>query len=391
MLVLRDGGDGRDRAGDRAAARLEEQVAQAGGGSLAAAFRLDPESLTPTPTASPVACGGAGPGGRARPARTAATGLARWSRAMVWSLTMSVSCARRPVSPPLSDAPPATSSGSAGTADTTRSRTASRSGWTRGAGEGRAAADEAVAAARTALDAARRARRVADETDRSVASAAERGRCELAWQEALLERAAAEAATAAEEARPARCRASRPTTRAPGAVWVPVTRCVPRWAAVDVWRALRGRAERDAAARAAGETRAARDRAMEDQHPPVNVGARRGPHSRRSSPAMRSPSVAATPTSSPSASVWGRGAGAAQARQKREAEAFEASVSLGAGRAQPDLLAAEEAASAGVSASPSGRERASRRSEVGEIGERALPGRCRARGAAGGAGLHRRR
>ncbi|MGD8485055.1 MAG: AAA family ATPase, partial [Chloroflexota bacterium] len=44
VLVLRDGGEGRSRAGDRAAARLTEQVVEVGGGSLAAAFRLDPES-----------------------------------------------------------------------------------------------------------------------------------------------------------------------------------------------------------------------------------------------------------------------------------------------------------------------------------------------------------
>ena len=63
----------------------------------------------------------------------------------------------------------------------------------------RSRADARVAAAGVALDAARRSRRLADEADRSMASAAENAARERAWQEALLGRAQVEAAAAAEE------------------------------------------------------------------------------------------------------------------------------------------------------------------------------------------------
>ncbi len=43
VIVLRDGRDGRPRAGDRAASRLEERVLEAGGGWLAGAIRRDPD------------------------------------------------------------------------------------------------------------------------------------------------------------------------------------------------------------------------------------------------------------------------------------------------------------------------------------------------------------
>ncbi len=336
VLVLRDGGDGRDRAGDRAAARLEEQVAGAGGGSLAAAFRLDPESH-------------------------AARLLAR----CVWVPGLEDALALRDQLPPgwrvvtrdgvviddvgvVRPAPGVSTLERRATRDELgrrlqRTRLELETATERAtvAGEGRAAADEAVAAARTALDAARRARRVADETDRSVASAAENAARELAWQEAVLERAAAEAATVAEAAGQRAAQLAAYDERQTGVSASDEVRAA--LAAVEA-RLAALRQERDAAARAAGETRAARDRAMEDRRrAEVALGLAEG----RIEELARD-EVALSGRDADLVTERERLGGelaAAQAKQKREAEAFEASVAS-ARDERADLLAAEEAASA---------------------------------------------
>ncbi len=257
VLVLRDGGDGRTRAGDRAAAPLSEAVMAAGGGPLSAAFRLDPESHAARLL------------GRCAWVPTLDDALAlRDQLAPGWRLVTRDGIVLDDVGV-IRPAP----------GDSTLERRAARDDVARrleraeaelerataraeAAIEAREAATAAVRAARERLDSARRVRRVADETDRAAASAAENAARELAWQEALLERARADAATAAEEATQ---RAAELSAFDEGQTGADVSEQARAALTALEERVAALRIERDAAARLTGEARAARDRALEDR------------------------------------------------------------------------------------------------------------------------------
>lgn len=336
VMVLRDGGDGRSRAGDRAAMKLQEGVAEVGGGSLSSAFRLDPESH-------------------------AARLLAR----VQWVPTLDDAFGLRESLPPgwrlvtrdgivvddvgvMRPAPGVSTLERRATRDEVARRAervaadleaaTTRAQETQAA---RARSDEAVSTARAALDAARRARRVADEADRSAASAAENAARELAWQEALLERAETESATAAEEAgqRAAELKAFDQRQTGEGA-------SEEAKSALEALEARIGalRTDRDAAATVAGEARSARDRAMEDR--------------RRAEVALGLAETRIEELDREEVTLSGRDAdlvsererlagelAAAEGRQQRESEAFEASVTSARGEREA-LLKAEADASA---------------------------------------------
>ena len=258
VLVLRDEGDARergDRAAQRAAARLEEAVFAAGGGWLAGALRLDPEGHAARLLAR---CAWV-------PDLEAALAV-RAHLPVGWRLVTRAGV----VIDDLAVVRPApgvsTLERRAALEEMTRRLTRvaadleAAASSVAAAAAARSAADARVAAARDSLDAARRARRLADETDRSAASGAENAARERAWQEALLGRAQAEAAAAAEESslRTAELQAldeaaagERPDATDSAAL-----------AALEARAALL-RAERDRLAHSAGEARAARDRALE--------------------------------------------------------------------------------------------------------------------------------
>ncbi len=336
VMVLRDGGDGRSRAADRAASRLTEQVGEAGGGSLSTALRLDPESHA-----------------------------ARLLSRCAWVPTLDDALSLRVDLPPgwrlvtrdgvviddmgvIHPAPGASTLERRATLDEVARRLERTETELQAAAATADAAEKAGTAAversqstREALDAARRERRVADETDRSAASAAENATRDLAWQEAVLERAEGDAATAREEAalRAAGLKdfdehqsgegASDEVRDALAALEARVT-------------ALRG--ERDAAASVAGEARTARDRAMEDR--------------RRAEVALGLAEARIEELERDEVGLSGREAdlvtererlagelAAARSRQRTEHEAFESSIASARGE-RDELLAAETAASA---------------------------------------------
>ncbi len=336
VMVLRDGGDGRGRAGERAGAKLEEQVGEAGGGMLSAAFRLDPDAH-------------------------AARLLAR----CVWVPTLDEALTLRNQLPPgwrvvTKDGVVIDDLGVIRPAPGTSllERRALRDEVVRraervqaeletitdqaiAAQDARTTAETRVGAARERLDAARRARRIADEADRSAASAAENAARELAWQEALLERAESEASTAAEEAAQRTAGLKEFDDSQTGGNASEEVRSA--LAALEV-RVTALRRERDAAAGLAGEARAARDRAMEDR--------------RRAEVALGLAEARVEELEGDEVALSGRDAdlvtererlaaelATARARQQRENEAFEASVAS-ARDERNDLLAAEEEASA---------------------------------------------
>jgi len=359
VMVLRDGGDGRNRAGDRAAAKLEEKVGEAGGGALSAALRLDPDAH-------------------------AARLLARCA----WVPALEDALSLRDLLPPgwrlvtrdgvviddvgvIRPAPGVSTLERRATRDDV-ARRQERAGHELGAASARAAeaqetrskAEASVRTARETLDIARRARRVADETDRSAASAAENAARELAWQEALLERAGTEAATASAESGQRAAELRDLDDSQAGEDASPEARTALE--ALDA-RVAALREERDAAAAVAGEARSARDRAMEDR--------------RRAEVALGLAEARAEELDRDEVALSGRDAdlvtererlagelAAATARQQRESEAFEVSVAS-ARDERNDLLGAESAASAA-------RERLrvaenhSRQSEVAEMESR---------------------
>lgn len=336
VMVLRDGGDGRSRAGDRAAGRLQERVNEAGGGPLASAFRLDPESH-------------------------AQRLLAR----VQWVPTLDDAFALRELLPPgwrlvtrdgivvddvgvLHPAPGASVLERRATRDEVARRaervaaeleTASaRAEATKTA---RAEAEAAVRDAREALDRARRERRVADESDRSAASAAENAARELAWQEALLERARTEAAAAREEARQRTAELAAFDEPESGEGASDEVRAALQ--ALDE-RISAYRDERDTAAEVAGEARAARDRALEDRR---RAEVALGLAESRVEELDRD-EVALSGRDADLVSERERLAGelaAAQGLERRESEAFEASVRSARGEREA-LLQAERDASA---------------------------------------------
>jgi chromosome segregation protein len=334
VLVLRDGGDGRSRSGDRAAAVLEEGVLRVGGGPLAAALRLDPDAH-------------------------AARLLAR----CLWVPALDDALALREVLPPgwrlvtrdgrvvddlgvIRPAPGVSTLERRATRDEVDRRfervqpelvAATAAAAT--AQAARAAAESRVQAAREALDVARRARRVADEADRAAASAAENAARELAWQEALLERAHTEAATATAEARQRSAELADLDDSQAGEGASPEARSALE--ALDA-RVAALRRERDAAANVAREARAAREGALEDRRR-AEVGL--GLAEARIEELGRE-ELALSGREADLIAERERLAGelaAAQARQKRQGEAFEASVSS-ARDERGRLLAAESAA-----------------------------------------------
>ena len=356
VLVLRDGGDGRTRAGDRAAAPLSEAVMAAGGGPLSAAFRLDPESHAARLL------------GRCAWVPTLDDALSlRDQLAPGWRLVTRDGIVLDDVGV-IRPAP----------ADSTLERRAARDDVARrleraeaeleratargeAAIEAREVATAAVRAAREQLDSARRVRRVADETDRAAASAAENAARELAWQEALLERARADAATAAEEATQ---RAAELSTFDEGQTGADVSEQAKAALAALEERVAALRTERDTAARLAGEARTARDRALEDR--------------RRAEVASGLAEARVEELDRDEVALSGREAdlvtegealaaeqAAAQTRQQAAAAAFEASVSS-ARDERRDLLAAEAAASAARERLRTAENR-SRQSEVAEM------------------------
>jgi len=335
-MVLRDGGDGRNRAGDRAALRLQEGVTEAGGGALSSAFRLDPE-----------------------------THAARLVARVQWVPTLDDAFALRELLPPgwrlvtrdgivvddvgvMRPAPGVSTLERRATRDEVVRRIErvaadleAATARSDGAKAARMQAEDAVRASRETLDAARRARRMADEADRSAASAAENAARELAWQEALLERARTESATAAEEAQQRAAELSTFDERQTGDD-----------ASDEVKSALEAleariatlRAERDEAATVAGESRSARDRALEDR--------------RRAEVALGLAESRVEELDRDEVALSGRDAdlvtererqagelAAAQGRREREHEAFEASVASARGEREA-LLKAEADASA---------------------------------------------
>ena len=336
VMVLRDGGDGRTRASDRAAAKLEQGVVDAGGGALSAAFRLDPDAH-------------------------AARLLAR----VMWVPALDDAFALRDLLPPgwrlvtrdglviddvsvLRPAPGVSTLEWRATRDEVGRRQekvrieleAAEARATETA-TARASAETAVRVAREALDGARRARRIADETDRSTASAAENAARELAWQEALLERAQAETATAAEEAaqRSRELEAYDEQQTGEGAS----DEARAALAALET-RVAALKSERDAAAEVAGEARTKRDRAMEDR--------------RRAEVALGLAETRIEELGRDEVALSGRDAdlvtererlagelATAQGRRDREQEVFEASVAS-ARDERADLLKAEADASA---------------------------------------------
>jgi chromosome segregation protein len=336
VMVLRDGSAGRSRAGDRAAAKLEERIAEVGGGALSSALRLDPDAH-------------------------AARLLAR----CVWVPQLEDALALREQLPPgwrlvtrsgvvlddlgvIRPAPGTSTLERRATRDDVARRLERA---TQQLTDAVAAAEEAQAArtaaaavvtdAREALDAARRTRRVADEADRSAASAAENAARELAWQEALLERARTEATTAVEEAgqRQAELKALDASDAVEGGD--PDARSALE--ALEA-RAATLREGRDTAARVASEARAARDRVMEDRR---RAEVALGLAETRDEELARD-EVALSGRDADLVTERERLAGelaAAGARQKRESDAFEASMVSARGE-RNDLMAAETAASA---------------------------------------------
>ncbi|MEA2027249.1 MAG: hypothetical protein U9O18_11205, partial [Chloroflexota bacterium] len=336
VLVLRDGGDGRGRAGERAVARLEEGVGEVGGGALSAALRLDPDAH-------------------------AARLLAR----CMWVPELDDALALRELLPPawrlvtkagvvvddvgvIRPAPGVSTLERRATRDDV-ARRLERAGAdlesatlrAAEAQETRGRTDAAVSSSRESLDAARRARRVADEADRSAASSAENAARELAWQEALLERAETEATTAREEARQRAVELKGLDDSQAGEGASPDAR-----SALDALesRVAALRVGRDAAAGVAGEARATRDRAMEDR--------------RRAEVALGLAEARVEELDRDEVALSGRDAdlvaererlagelATAQSRQGRENQAFEASIAS-ARDERNDLLAAEAAATA---------------------------------------------
>jgi len=336
VMVLRDGGDGRSRAGDRAAAKLEEAVTEVGGGPLSAAFRLDPDAHAARLLAR---CAWV-------PALDDALAL-RDRLPAGWRLVTKDGVVVDDVGV-IRTAPGtsmlerrATRDEVVRRGDRIEGQLEVATGRAAEAQEVRTVAEAAVRTAREALDTARRDRRMADEADRSAASAAENAARELAWQEALLERAQTEATTATEEAaqRAAGLKEYDDSQSGEGAS----EEVRAALAALEV-RVAALRKERDAAAGAAGEARSTRDRAMEDR--------------RRAEVALGLADARIEELERDEVALSGRDAdlvtererlagelALAQARQGRESEAFEASVAS-ARDERNDLLAAESAASA---------------------------------------------
>jgi chromosome segregation protein len=201
VLVLRErvaeasGDRARDRAAERTLAALEEGIAQAGGGRLASALRLDSDgdatrllarSAWVPDLASALALRRQLPPGWRLVTRT---GIVVDDLGVVRPAPATSRLERRASH---GDVVGRLASANAALAS---SRTAADA-----AAAGLREAEGRVTTARIALDEARRQRRVMDETDRAAAASAQNAVREHAWQEALRDRAATEAGLARDEA-----------------------------------------------------------------------------------------------------------------------------------------------------------------------------------------------
>jgi chromosome segregation protein len=229
------------------------------------------------------------------------------------------------------------------------------------AANARTAADADSAKARDALDRARRERRVADEADRTAASAAENAARELAWQEALLERAVSDAQAAAADS----SQRTDELKALDGSDDATESSPEARTALESLEaRVVALRAERDAAAAAAGEARATRDRATEDR--------------RRAEVSLGLAEARLEELAGDEIALSGREAdlvpegerlaaelATAHAAHKRESDAFEASVA--SARVERDALLAAEGAASAARERLRVAEGRSRQSEVAEM------------------------
>ena len=300
VMVLRDGGDGRSRGGDRAAPEAARMRVERGRWWRA---RRQPSASirTPTPPACWLACRGCPPSttpstcasccrpgwrlvtrdgvvvddvGVIRPAPGVSTLERRAVRDEVARRAERVQRGAR-------DGEPARRRGGGGRAPAPRPRCAARARPSTPPDAGVAWPTRPTAA---------------------TASAAENAARELAWQEALLERARTEAATATEEARQRAAELERlrlPARRGRA----PATRRAAALEALEA-RVAALRSERDVAAER-GRRGASGPRSSHGGPPPCGGGAGPGRGPRRGArSATRSRSAAATPTWSPSASAW---------------------------------------------------------------------------------------
>ena len=336
VLVLRDGGDGRGRAGDRAAAHLEEQILAADGGLLSTALRRDPDAHAARLLAR---CAWV-------PDFEAALGLrdrlpAGWRLVTRAGVVLDDVGVVRP--------PPSVSmlERRAVRDEVARRLERAEAGLevaTSHANDAqvlRARAMAEVDTAREALDAARRDRRIADEADRSAASGAENAARESAWQAATLERSAADAEAAADEAelRTAELSAFDASEMSGGAA-TPGERS--RLASLEE-REVTLRTQRDALARAASEVRAVRERALEDRRRAevgLGLAEARAEELEREAMALSARDADLVAERERLAADLAT----AQVAEQREAQAFSASVAS-ARAERDDLLAAEAAAS----------------------------------------------
>jgi chromosome segregation protein len=356
VLVLRDAGEARARAGDRAVARLEEGVLTAGGGWLSGALRLDPEGHAARLLAR---C--------AWVPDLAAALMLRTDLPPGWRLITKAGVVLDDLGV-IRPAPGVSMLERRAVLDEVRrglgrvrSELESAAGTAAEAATGRGAAEVRVGVARESLDAARRSRRLADEGDRTAASAAENAAREQAWQEALLDRARAEAAAAAEEAR-LRAEELRMLDEA-GAEGGEGRVDQAALSALDL-RIAGLRDERDGLARRAAEARGARELALEDRRrAEVGLGladARLEELDREDLALGGRDADLAAERERLSATL-----AAAQARQRQAAEAFEGSVATA--RVERDSLLAAETAAASAREQLRLAEQRSRAAEVSEM------------------------
>jgi chromosome segregation protein len=345
-----------ERAMDRAAARLEEGVLAAGGGWLASALRLDPEGHAARLLARSAWVPDVDAALALRSLLPTGWRLVTRSGVIVDDMAVvrpapGVSMLERRAA--LDDV--------TRRADGVRAELDVAAATAAGSEAARLATETRVAETRDALDAARRTRRMADEADRSAASAAENASRELAWQEALLERATRESAAAAQDAESRASELRELDQDGAGERGSPTDR--QALAALEA-RVVAARQERDRLARLAGDARAARERVLEE-HRRAEVGlglaeARlqeldrddAGLSGREADIAAQRERLAAV-------------LAAAQARQRQASQAFEASVA--SARAERESLLAAEAAAAAAREQLRLAEQRSRASEVAEM------------------------
>ncbi|MFV2062677.1 MAG: hypothetical protein ACC726_04080 [Chloroflexota bacterium] len=336
VLVLRDGGDGRTRSSERAAARLEEQVIDAGGGLLATALRRDPDAHAARLLARSAWLPELGDALALRDQLPPGWRLVTRSGVVLDDLGVV-----RPAPRVSTLERRATRDDVVRQLDRVRSGLEATESEAVAAEAARGVAEASVIAAREDLDAARRSRRVADEAERSIASAAQNAARELAWQEARLERARADASAAAEAAaqRDAELTAFDAAAEIDGGVSPDARRALE---ALEQ-RVATLRSERDATARSAGAARGARDRALEDRRrAEVGLGL-----AERRTEELDQDEIELSGRDADLLAERERLAAelaSVQVVEAREAEAFEASV-LSARDERNDLLGAETAAS----------------------------------------------